>query len=160
MDPETRRTALRKLTYGVHVMTAAAEGKLTGATLTWIAQCSFEPPLVMIAIQRSSQMHEAVERSGALAVNVIAEGQEKVAEAFFRPPSLEGNRLAGFQYEPGPATGAPLLTDLPAWIEARVIDAVTRGDHTVFVAQVIGAGVRAARAEPLLLSKTPWAYGG
>jgi len=161
MDEEARRRVLRKLPYGMFVMTAVgADGKPAGSTLTWISQCSFQPPLVMVAIQRRSAMHDAVEATGALAVNVLGEDQAEIARAFFRPPPEGDGRLGEFAYEPGPATGAPLLKDLPAWLEARVTDRVYRGDHTVFVGEVVGAGVRDAQARPLLLGATRWNYGG
>ena len=158
---EARRTILRKLPYGVHVMTAVgSDGTGVGSTLTWISQCSFQPPLVMIAIQKTSQIHGAIVASGALAVNVLGEGQKGIAKAFFKAPAGEGDRFGEYRYEAGPGTGAPLLTDVPAWLEARVTDRVERGDHTVFVAEVVSAGVRDAAAKPLLLSDTPWNYGG
>ncbi len=160
MEEEIKRRVLRKLPYGMYVMTASAEGRIAASTLTWLSQCSFRPPLVMIGIQAQSGMHETVEKSGAIAVNILGKGQEKIAETFFRPVAVEGNRLGGLAFEPGPSTGAPLLTDLPAWFEARVIDAVHRGDHSVFVAEVVNAGLRDAAAAPLLLASTPWNYGG
>lgn len=52
------------------------------------------------------------------------------------------------------------LTDLLAWFEARVTDAVKRGDHTVFVAQVINAGLRDPEAKPLVMWDTGGFYGG
>lgn len=55
---------------------------------------------------------------------------------------------------------APLLVDLPAWFEARVTDAVKRGNHTVFVAQVVNAGLRDSAARPLEMWDTGWFYGG
>lgn len=158
---EARRTILRKLPYGMHVMTAVgSDGMAVGSTLTWISQCSFQPPLVMIAIQKTSQIHAAVVASGGLAVNVLGEGQKDIAKAFFKAPAGEGGLFGEQRYEPGPGTGAPLLTDVPAWLEARVTDKVERGDHTVFVAEIVGAGVRDEAAKPLLLSDTPWNYGG
>ena len=161
MDEESRRSVLRKLPYGMYVMTAVgADGKVAGSTLTWLSQCSFHPPLVMIAIQKTSQMHDAVEASGGLAVNLLGEGQKEIAKAFFRAPEPDAGRFGDYRYEPGPLTGAPLLTDVPAWFEARLTDTVDRGDHTVFVAEVVGAGVRDAAAKPLVLSDTPWNYGG
>ena len=161
MHEESRRSVLRKLPYGMYVMTAAGtDGKAAGSTLTWLSQCSFHPPLIMIAIQKASQMHQAVEESGGLAVNLLGEGQREIAKAFFKPPAAESGRFGDYRYEPGPVTGAPLLVDLPAWFEARVTDRVERGDHTVFVAEVVGAGVRDAAAKPLVLSDTPWSYGG
>ena len=161
MDESLKQTVLRKLTYSMSVMTAVGpEGKPAASTLTWISQCSFHPPLVMIAIQKTSQMHEAVTASRGLAVNLLGEGQREIAKAFFRAPAADGGRFGDYRDEPGPMTDAPLLTDAPAWFEARVTDRVERGDHTVFVAEVVGAGVRDAGAKPLYLSDTPWNYGG
>src|SRR5713101_3930114 len=99
MDDESKRQVLRKLPYGMYIMTAATGERAVGSTLTWISQCSFRPPLVMVAIQRTSLMHEAVEKSRGIAVNLLAEGQKAIAEAFFRPPVAEGSRLGGFAYE-------------------------------------------------------------
>ena len=161
MDESLKRSVLRKLPYGMSVMTAVGAGGMPAAsTLTWISQCSFHPPLVMIAIQKTTRMHEEVLASGGLAVNLLGEGQKDIAKVFFRAPAAEGGQFGDYRYEPGPVTGAPLLTDLPAWIEVRVTDRVERGDHTVFVAEVVGAGVRDERARTLLLSDTPWNYGG
>jgi flavin reductase (DIM6/NTAB) family NADH-FMN oxidoreductase RutF len=160
MDEDAKRQVLRKLPYGMYIMTAIAGGKPASSTLTWLSQCSFRPPLIMIAIQKTSAMHEAVEKSRALAVNLLTEEQRAIAEAFFHPPAVVLDRLGDYRFEPGPETGAPLLTDVPAWFEARVSDSVDRGDHTVFVAEVVNAGVRDTSAKLLLLASTPWNYSG
>ncbi len=161
MDEEAKRQVLRRIPYGMFVMTATAGGKPAASTLTWMSQCSFHPPLIMIGVQSNSLTHAAIEASGALAVNFLAESQWEIAEKFFRPPEdAESNRLHGMPCEPGPETGSPLLTDLPAWIEARVTDRVERGDHTVYVCEVVGAGARDPGFSPLLLGSTTWNYGG
>lgn len=161
MDEDAKRHVLRQVPYGMYVMTSTADGRPAASTLTWLSQCSFHPPLVMIGVQSNSRMHDAVEASGAIAVHFLAEGQEDVAERFFRPPDDdERERLHGIPCVPGPATGAPLLADLPAWLETRVTDRVERGDHTVYVCEVVGAGLRDPDFQPLLLRSTPWNYGG
>ncbi len=160
MDPETRKKVLRQLTYGLYVVTAVAEDEVASGTVTWLSQASFTPPLVMIAARGDSHLHAVLERSRGFAVNVLAEGQQEIASAFFRPGRMENGRLHGYSVEPGPATGAPLLLDLAAWFEARVTDAVHRGDHTVYVAEVVSAGSRDAQARPMALRDTPWSYGG
>ena len=160
MDEDARRKVLRQVPYGMYVMTAVEEGTPAASTLTWLSQCSFHPPLVMIGIQTNSLMHAAVEKSGAVAVNFLAADQKEIAERFFKPPKVEDRKLHGLPFEPGPVTGAPLLPDLPAWLETRVVDRVTRGDHEVFVCEVVGAGVRRPDFTPLLLGATPWSYGG
>lgn len=160
MDIEARRIALRKLTNGMYILTVSAEGTLAASTVTWLSQCSFAPPLVMAGIKKTAETHAAIQKSGAFAVHILGEGQKEIAESFFKPPAVEGDRLHGLRYEPGQATGSPILLELPAWFEARVTDAVERGDHTVFVAEVVNAGVREKDAKPLNLADTPWTYGG
>ena len=160
MDPNAKKHVMRLFTYGLHVLTAKDGDDVAAATVSWLSQASFEPPLIMVGIKVDSGIHEVVKRTGAFAVNILGEGQKEIAAAFFRPSQIEEGRINGYAFEPGPETGAPLLLDLPAWFEARVTDRVERGDHTVVVAEVINAGVRDADAKPLELRPTGWSYGG
>jgi len=148
------------LTYGLYVLTAADGQDLAAGTVNWLSQASFTPPLVMVGVKTDSRLHELIERSHSFAVNILAAEQKDVASAFFRPSHVEGDRINGYTFERGPETGAPLLLDLPAWFEARVTDAVSRGDHTVFVAEVINAGLRNPDVRPLVMWDTGWFYGG
>jgi flavin reductase (DIM6/NTAB) family NADH-FMN oxidoreductase RutF len=160
MDPEAKKTALRAINYGLHILTAVDGDDYGAAGVNWLSQASFEPPLVMVGIKADSDSHAVIERSGAFAVNVLGEDQLDVGKAFFRTTTVEGDTLNGFRFERGPETGAPLLVDLPYWFECRVTDTVRRGDHTVFVAEVVNAGVNDAAVTPLLLRTTGMAYGG
>ena len=160
MDEDVKRQVLRRIPYGMYVMTARADGAPVASTLTWLSQCSFHPPLVMVGVQSNSRMHDAVEKSGSLAVHFLSESQAEIAKRFFRPPDVEDGTLHGLAWEPGPETGSPLLEELPAWFEAKVIDRVGRGDHTVYVCEVVGAGAREPDFRPLVLASTPWNYGG
>lgn len=160
MIPEVRKQVMRRLTYGLYVMTASFDGDMAAGTITWISQASFSPPLVMVGVKAESRLHEIVERSGSFAVNMLGSSQKDVASAFFRPSQITPGHLNGYAYESGPQTGSPLLIDLPAWFEARVTDTIKRGDHTVFVAEVVHAGVRGGDLMPLRLADTNWSYGG
>ncbi len=160
MDAEIRKQVLRKLTYGLYVLTAVHQGELAAGTVNWLSQASFSPPLVMVGLKVDSRLHALVERSRAFAVGILGADQKEVAQAFFRPTEVSGDRLNGQPFRPGPATGSPILTELPAWLEARVTDAVKRGDHTVFVAEVVEAGLADPAARPLEMWDTGWFYGG
>lgn len=160
MDPQAKKLALRAINYGLYVLTARDGDELAAAGVNWLSQASFEPPLVVAAVKTDNDSHALVERTGAFAVNVLADDQLDVGKAFFRTTTVEGDTLNGYRFEPGPETGCPLLVDLPYWFEARVTDTVRRGDHTVFVAEVVGAGVRDESATPLLLRSTGMNYGG
>jgi flavin reductase (DIM6/NTAB) family NADH-FMN oxidoreductase RutF len=160
MDPQIKKETLRLLNYGLHVVTATDGDAVAAGSINWLSQASFQPPLIMIAIKADSGLGAIIKRSRAFAVNVLASGQKDAASAFFRPTEVKDGKLNGYAFENGPQTGAPLLTDLPAWFEARVTDVVERGDHTVYVAEVVDAGMRDSTVEPMLLRDTGWAYGG
>lgn len=160
MDPQAKKQTLRSLTYGMYVMTAADGDDLAAGSVSWLSQCSFEPSLVMVAVKVGSGLHALIEQTGTFAVNILASDQKEIASAFFRSTEVEGGKINGYSFEPGPETGAPLLPDLPAWFEARVSDKIVGGDHTILVAEVINAGVGDSDIDPMVLADTGWSYGG
>jgi flavin reductase (DIM6/NTAB) family NADH-FMN oxidoreductase RutF len=115
---------------------------------------------VAAALKTDSDSYAIVRRTGAFAVSVLGEDQLDVGKAFFRTSTVEGDTINGYRFEPGPETGCPLIVDLPYWFECRVTDTVKRGDHTVFVAETVSAGVRDDAMVPLLLRDTGMNYGG
>lgn len=160
MDPQEKKVALRAITYGLYVMTSTDDDDFAAAGVNWLTQVSFEPPLVAAGVKADSGLAALIERSGSFAVNVLAEGQLDIAKAFFRSTSVEGDLVNGHRFERGVVTGAPILDEAPYWFEANVTDTVARGDHTVYVAEVVGAGVRDASRPPLNLRTTGMNYGG
>ncbi len=158
MDLAAKKTALRLLTYGLYVATARDANGCAGGTINWLSQSSFTPPLVMAGIQRDSSLHQAIAASRAFAVHIVGRGQKALATSFFKGATESGDTLNGFRFEAG-VTGAPVLLDPPAYFECRVTDEIRRGDHTVFVAEVVAAGVRSDE-EPLTLREAGFAYGG
>lgn len=160
MDPAQKKVALRAINYGLYVLTARDGDDYGAGGVNWLSQASFEPPLVMAAVKADSGSAAIIGRTGAFAVSVLADDQLDIGKAFFRTTTVEGDTLNGYRFEPGPVTGSPLLVDTPYWFEARVTDTVERGDHTVFVAEVVSAGVRDESKVPLLLRSTGMNYGG
>lgn len=160
MDPQDKKVALRSITYGLYVMTASHDEALAAGGVNWLTQTSFEPPLVAAAVKADSGLHELITKGGGFAVNVLADDQLDVAKAFFRSTEVDGDRINGHRFERGVLTDAPILEEVPYWFECRVTDTVAGGDHTVFVAEVIGAGVRDAARVPLNLRSTGMNYGG
>lgn len=160
MDPQDKKVALRAINYGLYVLTVTDGTDYGAAGVNWLSQASFDPPLIMAAVKADSGSAELVAKTGTFAVNVLGEDQLDIGKAFFRSTTVEGDQVNGHQFEKSPETGNPLLLATPYWFEARVTDTIARGDHTIFVAEVVGAGVRDANATPLLLRSTGMNYGG
>ncbi len=160
MDADQKKLALRAINYGLYILTATNGTEYGAGGVNWLSQASFDPPLVMAGVKADSGSCAIIAQTGSFAVNVLAGDQLDIGKAFFRSTSVEDGKINGYAFEAGPETGAPLLLDTPYWFECRVTDTVARGDHTVYVAEVVNAGVRNAEAVPLLLRDTGMNYGG
>lgn len=143
MDANAKKTALRMIPYGLYVLTAEdADGTVAAATVNWVTQASFQPPLVAVGVKADSGAHAAIKASGAFALNVLGKGQQGAAFAFFKPAVREGDRINGEAYRRG-STGSPILASVPAYVECRLTGTLELGDHSVFVGEVVDAAVTA-----------------
>lgn len=160
MKPEDRKHVLRMFNHGLYIVGAGQNENAVANGVTWLSQCSFNPPLIMMAVRKEGRLHDKIEKTGTFSVNIVGKDQQEMVAAFFKPAQVSGDTMNGYRFESGPATGSPLFLDSPAWFEAKVLDTIKRGDHTVFIAEVIEAGVRDPKAQILMLHDTPWSYGG
>ena len=66
--------------------------------------------------------------------------------------------MNGFQYETH-QTGAPVISDAPAWVEGRIVGEIDTGDHSCMVGEVTNAGVK-RESKVLTLEEVGVKYGG
>jgi len=165
MDEKAKKQALRLIPYGLYVLTARTDEAVSGlepgtnaATVSWLSQASFDPPRVVIGLRQESSIWQRVQAAGAFVVNFVGRGQKDLAAAFFRHVEPADGTLAGHAFHRD-LTGAPILDEVPAYLECRVVQAVDAGDHTLFVADVVEAGIQ-NDLELLDLAQTGWQYGG
>jgi flavin reductase (DIM6/NTAB) family NADH-FMN oxidoreductase RutF len=147
MDSDAKKTALRMIPYGLYVLTAKGkDDRMSAATVNWVTQAAFTPPLVAVGVKADSLTHALIEDSKEFVLNVIAKGDNALAFAFFKPANVEGDKIGGETFAPGAVVKAPVLARAPAHVECKVVEAVKRGDHTLFVGEVIEARVAKAPA--------------
>ncbi len=141
MDPNAKKTTLRMIPYGLYVLTAAhQDGRVAAATVNWVTQASFEPPLVVVGVKADSGAHALIKDTKAFALNVLGKGQQGLAFTFFKPAERKGDTISGEPFRPG-TTGAPILTSTPAFIECTLEATVEKGDHSIFVGKVVEVGL-------------------
>jgi flavin reductase (DIM6/NTAB) family NADH-FMN oxidoreductase RutF len=141
MDANAKKTALRMIPYGLYVLTAAhKDGRVAAATVNWVTQASFEPPLVAVGVKTDSHGHALIKETKAFALNVLGKGQQALAFTFFKPAEVKGDTISGEPFRAG-TTGAPILASAPAFVECSLETTVERGDHSIFVGKVVEAGV-------------------
>jgi flavin reductase (DIM6/NTAB) family NADH-FMN oxidoreductase RutF len=159
VDAKVRQKALRMLSNGVYVMTSRSEGRFGAATVTWVSQASFRPPLLMAAVRRRSNVFQCMAESRIAALHIVGDGQQEIAHRFFFPTRAGGGTINGEPFAEG-TTAAPILANLPAHIECRVERIVdTDGDHAVVILRVVAAECP-VQVRPLTIAESPWEYGG
>ena len=158
MDEKAKKQTLLMIPYGLQVLGAAHGGKATVATVNWVTQASFNPPLVVVGIKKDSGSHAMVKDSKAFALSMLGSGQKGIAGAFFRHVEPKDGKFADFAYETG-KNGAPIVSDAPAAVECEVVGFYELGDHSIVVGKVTEAHLK-RDAEPLTMKETGWNYGG
>ena len=146
MDENSKKTALRMIPYGIYVLTAKdKDGTIGTATVNWVTQTSFAPPLVAIGVKADSGAYAALKDSGKFILNMLGKGQQGAAFAFFKPAQVDGDKISGEPVRAG-STGAPILKNAHASVECKVAEIVERGDHHIVIGEVIDAHVDKAPA--------------
>jgi len=158
LDEAAKKTVLRMFTYGLYAVSVRDGAEVNAFTANWICQASFEPPMVMVAVENDGRSIEMMRRTGVFGVSVYETGQKELAGHFGRKSKTHPDKLAGQSWEPG-ETGAPLLTEALGHLECRVRGESPAGDHTVFVGEVVEARIR-REGEPLLQKETGFRYFG
>ena len=157
MNEKYRKQSLRMFSYGVYILSSVNEGEYCVSTITWVSQASFEPPMISVCIKRNSASYEIVKKRGEFILHLLGDNQKELASTFFKPTIFESEKLNGEEFSL--ENNLPLLKDIPAYIQCKVIEILENGDHPLFLAEVVDAKIN-NDSDPLELRKTGWTYGG
>ena len=120
MTPEAKKTTLRMIPYGIYVLTAAdGKGKVAAATVNWVTQTAFSPPLVVVGVKTDSGAYALIKETKTFVLNMLGKDQKGLAFTFFRPADVADGKISGQAYRTG-TTGAPILIEAPAALECKV----------------------------------------
>ena len=147
IDNSEFRRVVSHFASGVTVVTTLRpDGRPCGLTASAVCSVSLDPTLVLVCVEKAADSHGCIEQSGVFAVNVLADGKGETLARRFAGHDLDG-KFTGVAFRPE-HTGAPVLDEALAWLDCRVAERCTGGDHTVFVGEVVAAD--ACEGAPLL----------
>lgn len=116
-----------------------------GLTVSSFVTLSFEPPLVMFAVQHNADSYRSLTESKMFGVSLLSAGQAEVAERFARKGPA---KIAETRFEPGATLRVPLIPHALANLECTTDQVILSGDHAIIIGIVTDARVR--DGEPLL----------
>ncbi|MEP7314702.1 MAG: flavin reductase family protein [Pseudomonadota bacterium] len=134
----------------VSVVTAHERGThaVVGLTVSSFVTLSFNPPLVMFAIQHDANSYPAMVSSQCFGVSLLASNQADIARRF---AIKSADKAVGTTFETGLVLPVPLIAGALAQVECRTNQIFISGDHAILVGLVEAA--RTFAQEPLLYYK-------
>jgi flavin reductase (DIM6/NTAB) family NADH-FMN oxidoreductase RutF len=167
--PEAFDGALKKITYGFYILTTRKsademptrnEDYFAAGTVSWVSQVSFNPPMIMVAVQRQNDLNETIQKSRFFALNFVSNANAPMIHDFAKPTEVREGRLNGYVFQEG-ITGAPILTAAPGYIECKVTDVIkNEGDHVLIIAEVADAHLKDENARIVTDQDVDYNYGG
>jgi flavin reductase (DIM6/NTAB) family NADH-FMN oxidoreductase RutF len=136
---EGLQTRFREVMAGVatpvSVITGIADGLPHGTTVSAFASLSMDPPMVLVSLDRQSELLSLIRESGRFGVNVLGADQSALALAFARKGGT--GKFNGVRWEID--HDLPRLPGAPGWLACTVAELVDGGDHVVALGTVVAA---------------------
>ena len=134
--------ALQKLGYGLYVVCSRKEDKFNGQIANTLFQVCSEPPVIAVAINRQNLTHEFIAQSRVFTGSILSqETPLSFIGNFGFKSGRQVDKLKGVHYKAG-ETSAPIVLDHTlAYLEAKVLNQIEVGTHTIFLGEIIGGDV-------------------
>lgn len=130
---------VRTVDYPMWVVTAAADGEMSGCLAGFVTQCSIEPVRFVVCVSRANHTFGVVQRAGGLALHLLGRDQFDTASLFGEATGDEVDKFANCRWSAG-STGAPLLAECAAWIEGPILTRLDAGDHQALLVSPVAGG--------------------
>ena len=138
VEPEHIRQAMRLWASGVTVVTAAYENERHGMTVSSFASISLEPPLLMMALQKTTRTSQLILRAQAFGVTILSDGQKELSDRFAGRLDESQDRMEGVGTDTL-HTGAPFIRGGLAYFDCRLLQTVDAGTSLIFIGEVLAA---------------------
>jgi flavin reductase ActVB len=127
------RSAMSQLAAGVVMVTCHLDAKAWGLTVSACCSVSMEPPMLLVSLGTPTASARAITESGRFGVSVLGESLTEVARfgSSRGQPKFVEHFCPGDGVSESPAVGGAL-----AHVDCVVEQAITAGDHTLFIGRV------------------------
>ena len=118
------------------------QGKPNAQIANTVIQVTSEPPAIAMCINKQNLTHEFITQSKVFTASILSQDTPLSFIGHFGFKSgREIDKFKDVNYKLG-ETGAPIVLDNSlAYLEARVINQVDVGTHTIFIGELVGADV-------------------
>ena len=129
------RNAMRHVAATVYAVTTVHEGVRYGILATAVNSLSFDPPSLLVCINRGASLHDPLLAQGMFGVNVLGLGNRNVAEHFMDPQTVDRFSVGDWR----DIQGVPLLDSAQSTFACRLVHGHEFGTHSVFIGELVAA---------------------
>ena len=134
--------ALHQLGYGLYVVCSKKGNQFNGQIANTIFQVCSEPPVIAMAINRQNLTHEFIAESKVFTASILSQGAPLGYIGNFGFKSgRQVDKFQGVQYKVGETTVPVVLDHTLAYLEAKVINRIEVGTHSIFLGEIVAADV-------------------
>ena len=146
------KNAIEMMRTGLYIVTTKHFERMAGCTIAWGCRTSVDPPMILVCISPKRTTCSVVMESGNFCLNILGEDGLEIAKTFGFKSSADVNKFGGLKYEIK-TSGAPVLADAVAYVDCRVFESYSAGDHYIVLGEVVEAAVQRDGAPKIYDSK-------
>jgi len=133
---------LHKISYGLYIICSKNEEKINGQIANALFQVTAEPATIAVSINKQNLTHEYIEKSNFFTVSILSESTPMGFIGNFGFKSgRDIDKFKDVRYNLGKVKVPIVLDNALACIEAKVIDKIDVGTHTIFIGRVEDADI-------------------
>ncbi len=132
------KKVMYKLTYGLFILTAKADGKDNGCIINTAIQAASEPNQISIAVNKANFTHDMIKQTGEFTVSIISQDADfELFKRFGFQSGRDADKFAGFDaYETGANDIRYITAGTNAYISVKVEKTQDLGSHTMFIGTI------------------------
>ena len=128
--------AVGRIVGSLCVLTAKEGDRSSAMLASWVAQASFSPPGLTIAVAKERAVETLTHSGNKFVLNILKEGNHLgLMKHFLKPFGPGQDRFADVAAQEA-ENGSPILTDALAYLECSVQNRMESGDHWLVYATV------------------------
>jgi len=134
--------ALHNVSYGLYVIGSRKGDSFNGQIANTVIQVTSDPPNIAVCINKQNLTHEFISESKVFVASILSQDTPLPFIGHFGFKSgRDIEKLKDINYKLG-ETEAPVVLDHSlAYLEARIINQIDVGTHTIFIGKLVGADV-------------------
>jgi flavin reductase (DIM6/NTAB) family NADH-FMN oxidoreductase RutF len=122
------QSLVARLNEPMFIITTVAGGERSGCLMGFATQTSIHPPRFLACISDKNHTYRVAKGAEALAVHLVPEERDDLAELFGGETGDEEDKFAQTEWHDGPA-GLPILDGCPTWFSGWIVERRVLGDH-------------------------------